>query len=51
VKAALDSGPCALLILGGGHDLSESIRRLGESSTEYLRVTTRCYRQFDAPSP
>ena len=29
VKRALAAGPCAVLVLGGGHDLSASIRRLG----------------------
>jgi hypothetical protein len=28
VKAALASGPCAFIILGGGHDLSASVRLL-----------------------
>jgi hypothetical protein len=26
VKAALASGPCAFIILGGGHDLASSVR-------------------------
>jgi hypothetical protein len=46
VKAALASGPCSLLVLGGGHDLSSSVRRLGGGATEYVRVTTRRYREF-----
>jgi hypothetical protein len=51
VKAALDNGPCALVILGGGHDLSASVRRLGKGKVEYLRVTTTRYRQFDSSPP
>ena len=46
VRAALRSGPCSLLILGGGHDLSAAVRRLGGGDTEYLRVFTRRYEQF-----
>src|SRR4051812_4965443 len=46
VRAALASGPCSLLVLGGGHDLSASVRRLGGWAAEYLRVTTRRYREF-----
>jgi hypothetical protein len=45
VKAALASGPCSLLVLGGGHDLSASVRRLGSGSTEYVRVTTSRFRE------
>jgi hypothetical protein len=39
VRAALASGPCAVLILSGGQDLSDSVRRLGGRAAEYLRVT------------
>ena len=45
VQAALKDGPFALVILGGAHDLSESVRRHG-GSCEYLRVTTRRYREL-----
>ena len=45
MRAALRSGPCSLLILGGGHDLSAAVRRLG-GDIEYLRVSTRRYEQF-----
>jgi hypothetical protein len=34
----------ALVILGGAHDLTESVRRHG-GSCEYLRVTTTRYRE------
>jgi hypothetical protein len=44
VKLALESGPCSLLVLGGNHDLAESVRRLGHGKTEYIRVTTTRYR-------
>jgi hypothetical protein len=46
VKAALDGGPCTLVIRGGGHDLTASVRRLGKGNAEYVRVTTVRYREF-----
>jgi hypothetical protein len=48
VKAALESGACAFVILGGSHDLSASVRRLGVGQTEYVRVTTGAYREATA---
>lgn len=45
VRAALDAGPFALIVLGGAHDLSGSVRRLA-GDCEYVRVTTRAYREF-----
>jgi hypothetical protein len=45
VKRALASGPCSVLVLGGGHNLSASVRRLSGGTTEYVRVTTRRYKQ------
>src|SRR5262249_5014880 len=44
-RAALKSGPVAVIVLGGSHDLSESVRALGRGSCEYLRVTTKRYRE------
>jgi hypothetical protein len=41
VRAVLDNGPFALIVLGGAHDLSDSVRRLGGGHCEYIRVTTR----------
>lgn len=38
VKRALAAGPVAVLVLGGAHDLSEGVRRLGGGTTEYIRV-------------
>lgn len=43
VRRALAAGPCAVLVLGGAHDLSASVRRLGGGSTEYIRVTPKRY--------
>jgi hypothetical protein len=41
VKAVLDNGPFALIVLGGAHDLGDSVRRLGGGHCEYIRVTTK----------
>jgi hypothetical protein len=46
VRAALAAGPCAVIVLGGGHDLTDSVRRLGMGSCEYLRVVTQRYAEF-----
>jgi hypothetical protein len=43
VKLALADEPFALIVLGGSHDLSDSVRRLGNGTCEYIRVTTRSY--------
>jgi len=40
VKAVLMEGPVAVIVLGGAHDLSASVRRFG-GNCEYLRVTTK----------
>jgi hypothetical protein len=45
VKAALKSGRVALIVLGGSHDLSASVRELAPGACEYVRVTTREYRE------
>ena len=45
VKAAMKSGSCSFIILGGDHDLSEGVRRLGGGADEYVRVTTSSYKQ------
>jgi hypothetical protein len=37
VQAALKDGTFALIILGGAHDLSESVRRHAGGLCEYLR--------------
>jgi hypothetical protein len=46
VRAALDGGPFALVILGGSHDLSPSVLRVAGRDCEYVRVTTGAYREF-----
>jgi hypothetical protein len=40
VRRALASGPCAVLVLGGAHDLAASVRRVG-GTTEYIRLTPK----------
>jgi hypothetical protein len=45
VKAALESGPVSLLMLGGGHHLAPSGRRRG-GKIEYIRVMTRRVQEF-----
>jgi hypothetical protein len=45
VREALGRGSFALVILGGSHDLGASVNRLTGGSCEYLRVTTRRFRE------
>jgi hypothetical protein len=45
VKATLESGPCSFIVLGGDHDLSASVRRLGGGKVEYVWVTTKRYKE------
>jgi hypothetical protein len=44
VAAALKSGTSSLLILGGSHDLSASVRRFG-GTVDYVRVTTTRFKE------
>lgn len=44
-------GPFALIVLGGSHDLSESVRRLSHGKCEYIRVTTKKYLDLTADLP
>jgi hypothetical protein len=44
VRAALQGGAVSFIILSGDHDLSESVRRLGGGTVEYIRVTTMRYK-------
>lgn len=46
VRAAMREGPVAAIILGGSHDLTQSIQRLGKGHTEYLRVTTKRFKEI-----
>jgi hypothetical protein len=46
VATALAGRRVTVLILGGGHDLSRSIRKLGGGTAEYVRVTTEAVARF-----
>jgi hypothetical protein len=46
VKAVLAKGVFGLIVLGGAHDLSDAVRRLGHGQCDYIRVTTRRFREF-----
>ena len=45
VKNVMKEGSFGLMIVGGDHDLSENVRRLGEGKCEYVRVTTKRFRE------
>lgn len=46
VKAIMKEGPVAVIVLGGANDLTPSIQRLGGGNCEYLRVTTKRFREI-----
>ena len=46
VKAVMDKGGFGLIVLGGAHDLSDSVRRLGQGRCEYIRVTTKRFKKI-----
>lgn len=46
VRAVLDRGPFGLIVLGGAHDLSDSVRRLGGGHCESIMVATWRFRGF-----
>lgn len=46
VRAATAKEPFAMIVLGGSHDLSDSVRRLSGGHCEYVRVTTRRFKEF-----
>ena len=45
VRQVLRTGGNAVVILGGAHDLSDNIRRLGNGRLGLITVTTRAYRK------
>jgi hypothetical protein len=51
VAEALKHGPVAVIVLGGDHDLTESVRKLGQGGCEYLRVTLRGYPEEEGRTP
>jgi hypothetical protein len=46
VKNALAKDAVAVIILGGSHDLTASVQRVGPPWTEYLRVTVKAYQEL-----
>jgi hypothetical protein len=48
VRLASKGGGVSLIVLGGSHDLSQSVRRLGHGRCEYVRVTTTRFTQVSA---
>jgi hypothetical protein len=50
VRAAMASGPVSVIILGGAHDLTAAVQKIGGWRVQYLRVTTARYREF-VPNP
>ncbi len=48
VKAAMASRPAAVLILSGWHELAASARKLRAGTREYVRVTTRRFKEVAA---
>ncbi|MBY0514855.1 MAG: hypothetical protein K2P78_13190 [Gemmataceae bacterium] len=46
VKAVMEKGGVGLIVLGGAHDLSDSVRRLGQGRCEYVRVTTKQFQKI-----
>jgi hypothetical protein len=44
-RRSLASGSCGFIIRGRKHDLSESVRRLGGGTVEYVRIATRRYKE------
>jgi hypothetical protein len=46
MKAATAKEPLALIVLGGSHDLADSVRRAGGGRCQYIRVTTKRIKEF-----
>jgi hypothetical protein len=46
VRAALASGPVAVIVLGASHDLSAAVAKLGSGSVEHVQVTTSAVERF-----
>lgn len=45
-KAVMTKGGFGLIVLGGSHDLSDSVRWLGEGKCAYIRMTTRRFKEL-----
>ena len=47
VKNVLKAGSFGLMILGGDHDLTDNVKRVGGGKCEYIRVTLKRYKQVE----
>ena len=47
VKNVLKARPFGLMILGGDHDLTENVKRVGGGRCEYIRVTLNRYKRVE----
>jgi hypothetical protein len=45
-QLAIDGVAAAVIALGAAHDLSGSVQKLGDASTECVRVTTKTVERF-----
>jgi hypothetical protein len=51
VRIATAEGPLAVILLGGAHNLADSIRRVARGRCEYIRVTTRRFKEISEHAP
>jgi hypothetical protein len=47
VRTLVKAGAVAVAILGGSHDLAESMQRVAPPWCEYLRVTVQAYQEVE----
>jgi hypothetical protein len=46
IRRALATPRCAVIVLGGSHDLTENVLRIVGERCEYIRVTGHAYREY-----
>ncbi|MFH1266697.1 MAG: hypothetical protein ABIK89_13285 [Planctomycetota bacterium] len=51
VRAMIEAGRFALVILGGAHDLADNVRKLVGHEGDYVRVTTKWGQRFGVEDP
>lgn len=51
VRSLLDQGPVSFIVLDGDHNLTESIQRLSEGRSEYVRISTKTWKEFGERDP
>jgi hypothetical protein len=49
IRCLTKEGGVAVVILGGAHDLSESVQRIAGGKCEYIRVTSKRFREMCPP--